>query len=158
MPGLRCCRHVCVHRCVERAIAEGQTRRARSLCASAVYDKVPNLHLWKLWALVFFVFLKGREIMGCLFCYACVWEFGRTVDLVCTNFSYFCWSRMNCVSYSVCMCVHSCVYVCVCVCIHVCVCVCAFMCVCVCLCVCICTNILFANFAHNDLLLKGDIW
>lgn len=35
-------------RCVERAVKEGQARRARSLCASAIYDKVANLQLWKL--------------------------------------------------------------------------------------------------------------
>jgi hypothetical protein len=43
------CLHCC--RCVEMAIEDGQIRRARSLCANAIFDKVANLHLWKLWVL-----------------------------------------------------------------------------------------------------------
>ncbi|KAK7500148.1 hypothetical protein BaRGS_00008695 [Batillaria attramentaria] len=35
-------------RCVETALADGQLRRARSLCTAAVYDKTANLQLWKL--------------------------------------------------------------------------------------------------------------
>ncbi|KAL8595355.1 hypothetical protein ACOMHN_020108 [Nucella lapillus] len=35
-------------RCVEMAVSDGQIRRARSLCASVIYDKGANLHLWKL--------------------------------------------------------------------------------------------------------------